>query len=59
MRAVAVPTADPRLEFHWIPDPGFLIQGFLIQCLHRSIAKGSNCTHRHGITVTSIATASP
>ena len=35
MRAVAVPMADPQLEFHWIPDPGFLIQGFLIQCLHR------------------------
>ena len=33
MRAVAVPMADPRLEFHWTPDPGFLIQSFLIQCL--------------------------
>ena len=37
MRAVAAPMADPQLEFHWIPDPGFLIQGFLIQCLHRSL----------------------
>ena len=36
MRAVAVPMADPQLEFHWIPDPGFLIQDFLIQCLHRA-----------------------
>ena len=27
-RAVAVPMADPQLEFHWIPDPGFLIQKF-------------------------------
>ena len=35
MRAVAVPMADPQLEFHWTPDPGFLIQGFLIQCPHR------------------------
>ena len=36
MRAVAVPMADPQLELHWIPDPGFLIQGFLVQCLRRS-----------------------
>ena len=36
MRAAAVPVADPQLEFHWLPDRGFLIQGFLIQCLHRS-----------------------
>ena len=40
MMAAAGPMADPQLEFHWIPDPGFLIQGFLIQgfliqCLHR------------------------
>ena len=35
MRAVAVPMADPQLDFHWIPDPGFLIQGFLIQCRRR------------------------
>ena len=27
--------ADSQLEFHWVPDPGFLIQGFLIPCLHR------------------------
>ena len=25
-----MPMADPQLEFHWLPDPGFLIQGFLI-----------------------------
>ena len=31
MRAVAIPMADRQLEFHWLPDPGFPIQGFLIQ----------------------------
>ena len=31
MRAVAIPMADPHLELHRLPDPGFLIQGFLIQ----------------------------
>ena len=31
MRAVAMPMAEPPLEFHQLPDPGFLIQGFLIQ----------------------------
>ena len=35
MRAVAIPTADPQLEPRWVPDPGFLIQGFLIQGLRR------------------------
>ena len=30
-RAMAIPMADPQLEFHWLPEPGFLIQGFLIQ----------------------------
>eukprot|EP00959_Pyramimonas_sp_CCMP1952_P414635 8687662-Pyramimonas_sp.AAC.1 len=28
--------ATPRLEFRGFPDPGFLIQRFLIQCLHRT-----------------------
>ena len=28
MSAVAILMADPQLEFHWLPDPGFLIQGF-------------------------------
>ena len=37
MMAVAVPMGDPQLEFHWISDPGFLIQDFLIQCLHRMV----------------------
>ena len=32
MRAVAVTMVDPQLEFHSIPHPGFLIQGFLFQC---------------------------
>ena len=36
MRAVAIPMADPQLEFHWLPDPRFLIQGFLIQGLRRT-----------------------
>ena len=36
MGAVVIPMADPQLEFHWLPDPGFLIQGFLIQGLRRS-----------------------
>ena len=31
MRAAAMPMADPHLVFHWLPDPGFLIQDFLIQ----------------------------
>ena len=31
MRAAAIPMADPQLELHRLPDPGFLIQGFLIQ----------------------------
>ena len=35
--------AGPRLELHWIPDPGFLFQGFLIQCLHR--LQGLACPH--------------
>ena len=35
MRVVAIPMADPQLELHWVPDPGILIQGFLIQCLRR------------------------
>ena len=34
-------TADPRLEFHWLPDPGFLSQGFLIQCPRRASAINS------------------
>ena len=37
MRAVAIPVADPQLEVHWLPDPGFLIQGFLIQGLRRRL----------------------
>ena len=36
MMTAAMPMADPRLEFHWLPDPGFLIQGFLIQCPRRT-----------------------
>eukprot|EP00959_Pyramimonas_sp_CCMP1952_P164322 3435170-Pyramimonas_sp.AAC.1 len=28
--------ADPRFEFHQLPDPGFLIQCFLIQYPHRT-----------------------
>ena len=36
MRAAAIPMADPRLEPHWLPDPGFLIQGFLVQGLRRT-----------------------
>ena len=35
MRAAGIPTADPQLELRRLPDPGFLIQGFLIQCLRR------------------------
>ena len=35
MRVVAIPMADPQLELHWVPDPGILIQGFLMQCLRR------------------------
>ena len=36
MRAVAIPIADPHLEFHWLPNHGFLIQDFLIQGPRRS-----------------------
>ena len=36
MRVAAIPMADSQLEFHWLPDPGFLIQGFLIQGPHRA-----------------------
>ena len=28
--------ADPHLDYHWLPDPGFLIQFFLIQGPRRS-----------------------
>ena len=35
MMAVAIPMADPQLEFRWLPDPGFLIRGFLIQGFRR------------------------
>ena len=37
MRAVAMPVADPRLEFHWPPDPGLLIQGFPIHGPRRAV----------------------
>ena len=37
IRAAAIPTADLQLELHWLPDPGFLIQGFLIQGPRRII----------------------
>ena len=43
MRAAAMPTADPQLELHWLPDPDFLTQGFLIQCLHRRGRWGPAC----------------
>eukprot|EP00959_Pyramimonas_sp_CCMP1952_P253731 5300967-Pyramimonas_sp.AAC.1 len=32
--------ADPRSEFHRLPDPGFLIEGLLIQCPHSSDVMG-------------------
>ena len=43
MRVVAVPVADPQLELRWLPDPGFLIQGFLIQCLRRNRVLAKTC----------------
>ena len=46
MRAAAIPRADPQLEFHWLPDPGFLIQGFLIQCLHRGFTSAAEARSR-------------
>eukprot|EP00959_Pyramimonas_sp_CCMP1952_P111772 2337777-Pyramimonas_sp.AAC.1 len=36
MRAAVISTAKRRLECHGPLDPGFLIKGFFIQCLHRS-----------------------
>eukprot|EP00959_Pyramimonas_sp_CCMP1952_P472940 9500881-Pyramimonas_sp.AAC.1 len=36
MRAAVMSMAKPRLEFHRPPDPGFLIEGFHIQCPDRS-----------------------
>ena len=36
MRAVAAPVADPQLELRWLPDPGSLIQCFLVQCHRRT-----------------------
>ena len=38
----ARPSFDPELEFRWLPDPGFLIEGFLIQCLRRSYFDSSS-----------------
>eukprot|EP00959_Pyramimonas_sp_CCMP1952_P092834 1942713-Pyramimonas_sp.AAC.1 len=38
MIAVVGSMADPRLERHPLPDPGFRIEGFLIQCPRRSVA---------------------
>ena len=35
IRAAGIPAADPQLELRGLPDPGFLIQGFLIQCRRR------------------------
>ena len=40
MRAAATPVADPQLEFRWLLDPGFLMQGFLIQGLRRMACRG-------------------
>ena len=41
MREVAIPVADPQSEFHRLPDPGSLIQGFLIRGPRRgSIGSG-------------------
>ena len=38
----AILMADPRMESRWTPDPGFLIQDFLIQGPRRS--RFANCT---------------
>eukprot|EP00959_Pyramimonas_sp_CCMP1952_P256341 5354650-Pyramimonas_sp.AAC.1 len=35
MRAAVNTIAKPRLEFHWLKDPVFLIDGFPTQCHHR------------------------
>ena len=40
MRAAPTPMADPQLEFHWLLDPGFLIHGFLLQDLRRTMLTG-------------------
>ena len=41
MRAVAIHMAGRQSEFHWRPDLGFLIQGFLIQGLRRKGNEGA------------------